>query len=281
MTDPRLTLEERIEAELKSYDGTMGLYIDDLKGNVITRFPDEKFETASTIKVYILAALFDAIGQGKASLKDMLTCEERFWIDGSGMLGSLEVGTTLSVKNVATLMIIVSDNIATNMLIDYLGIDNINACIQKLGCKDTVLHNVLDFAKYHQLGTTTPRDYASMFVRIQNRTLVSPEASEQMWQILSQQHYNSMIVKSLPQFYVDSDNYDEQLFWFASKSGSMNACRNDGGIITTPYGSYVIVMLNKDFSDKQYYPDHPATVFGSRVSRLIFDQYLTLEGRLK
>ena len=281
MIDPRLTLEERIEAELKSYDGTMGLYIDDLKGNVITRFPDEKFETASTIKVYILAALFDAIQQGKASLKDMLTCEKRFWIDGSGILGSLEVGTTLSVKNVATLMIIVSDNIATNMLIDYLGIDNINACIQKLGCKDTVLHNVLDFAKYHQLGTTTPRDYASMFVRIQNRTLISPEASEQMWQILSQQHYNSMIVKSLPQFYVDPDNYDEQLFWFASKSGSMNACRNDGGIITTPYGSYVIVMLNKDFSDKQYYPDHPATVFGSRVSRLIFDQYLTLEGRLK
>ena len=281
MTDPRLTLEERIEAELKSYDGTMGLYIDDLKGNVITRFPDEKFETASTIKVYILAALFDAIEQGKASLKDMLSCEERFWIDGSGILGSLEVGTTLSVKNVATLMIIVSDNIATNMLIDYLGIDSINACIQKLGCKDTVLHNVLDFAKYHQLGTTTPRDYASMFVRIQNRTLVSPEASEQMWQILSQQHYNSMIVKSLPQFYVDPDNYDEQLFWFASKSGSMNACRNDGGIITTPYGSYVIVMLNKDFSDKQYYPDHPATVFGSRISRLIFDQYLTLEGRLK
>ena len=75
MTDPRLTLEERIEAELKSYDGTMGLYIDDLKGNVITRFPDEKFETASTIKVYILAALFDAIEQGKASLHDMLTCE--------------------------------------------------------------------------------------------------------------------------------------------------------------------------------------------------------------
>lgn len=281
MTDPRLTLEERIEAELKSYDGTMGLYIDDLKGNVIARFPDEKFETASTIKVYILAALFDAIGQGKASLKDMLTCEERFWIDGSGILGSLEVGTILSVKNVATLMIIVSDNIATNMLIDYLGIDNINACIQKLGCKDTKLHNVLDFAKYHQLGTTTPRDYASMFVRIANRTLVSPEASQQMWEILSQQHYNSMIVKSLPQFYVDPDNYDEQLFWFASKSGSMNACRNDGGIITTPYGSYVIVMLNKDFSDKQYYPEHPATVFGSRVSRLIFDQYLTLEGRIK
>lgn len=281
MIDPRLTLEARIAAEIKSYDGKMGLYIDDFHGNVITMNPDESYETASTIKVYILAALYQAVEQGKASLKDMLTCEERFWIDGSGILGSLEVGTKLSVKNVATLMIIVSDNIATNMLIDYLGIDYINDCIQKLGCQDTKLHNVLDFAKYRQLGTTTPRDYASMFIRIQNRTLISREASEQMWDILRQQHYNSMLVKSLPQYYVDADNYDEQLFWFASKSGSMNACRNDGGIITTPYGSYVIVMLHKEFSDKQYYPDHPATVYGSRVSRLIFDQYLALGGRLK
>jgi beta-lactamase class A len=281
MIDPRLTLEQRIEAELRSYDGTMGLYIDDLQGNVITRFPDEPFETASTIKVYILAALYEAVERGTASLSDMLTCEERFWIDGSGILGSLEVGTVLSVKNVATLMIIVSDNIATNMLIDYLGLENINECILRLGCKDTKLHNVLDFAKYHQLGTTTPRDYASMFIRIQNRTLISPTASEQMWDILRQQHYNSMLVRSLPQYYVDPDNYDEQLFWFASKSGSMNACRNDGGIITTPYGSYVIVMLNKNFSDMQYYPEHPATVFGGRVSRLVFDQYLALGGRLK
>lgn len=281
MIDPRLTLEARIAAEIKSYDGKLGLYIDDLQGNVITMNPDEPYETASTIKTYILAALYQAVEEGRASLKDMLTCEERFWIDGSGILGSLEVGTQLSVKNVATLMIIVSDNIATNMLIDYLGIDYINQCIENFGCKDTKLHNVLDFAKYHQLGTTTPRDYASMFLRIQNRTLVSPEASEQMWDILRQQHYNSMLVKSLPQYYVDPDNYDEQLFWFASKSGSMNACRNDGGIITTPYGSYVIVMLHKEFSDKQYYPDHPATVYGARVSRLVFDQYLALGGKLK
>lgn len=281
MIDPRLTLEARIAAEIKSYDGKLGLYIDDLQGNVITMNPDEPYETASTIKTYILAALYQAVEEGRASLKDMLICEERFWIDGSGILGSLEVGTQLSVKNVATLMIIVSDNIATNMLIDYLGIDYINQCIENFGCKDTKLHNVLDFAKYHQLGTTTPRDYASMFLRIQNRTLVSPEASEQMWDILRQQHYNSMLVKSLPQYYVDPDNYDEQLFWFASKSGSMNACRNDGGIITTPYGSYVIVMLHKEFSDKQYYPDHPATVYGARVSRLVFDQYLALGGKLK
>ena len=66
----------------------------------------------------------------------------------------------------------------------------------------------------------------------------------------------------------------------ASKSGSMNACRNDGGIVHTPYGEYVIVIMNKNFSDAIYYDDHPALVFGAKVSRLIFDQYLALEGRL-
>lgn len=279
--DQNMTLEKRIAAELYSYQGKMSVFVDDLQGHTVEMGADEEFETASTIKAYILAVLYLQASRGKASLTEEIEYRPEHFVDGSGMLRALGVGAKLKVKDTATMMIICSDNIATNMVIDYLGLETINACIKELGFAHTVLHNPLHFDRYEKLGTTTPRDYASMFVRIQNRTLVSPEASEQMWQILSQQHYNSMIVKSLPQFYVDSDNYDEQLFWFASKSGSMNACRNDGGIITTPYGSYVIVMLNKDFSDKQYYPDHPATVFGSRVSRLIFDQYLTLEGRLK
>ena len=66
----------------------------------------------------------------------------------------------------------------------------------------------------------------------------------------------------------------------ASKSGSMDACRNDGGIVHTPYGEYVIVIMNKNFSDPVYHNEHPAQVYGAKVSRLILDQYLALEGRL-
>ena len=279
--DKRLSLETRIGVELKSYDGTMGIYINDLQGNVIAINADEKFETASTVKVYILAALFDAIEKGKASLSDMLEYKKEHEIDGSGVMNSLEIGTVLSVKNIATLMIIVSDNIATNILIDYLGVDNINACIQALGCKDTILHNPIDFEKYDKLGTSTPRDYASMWERMAQGTLISPEASAQMLAICKQQHYNSMLTKSIPAYYLDPDNFDDgEIIYVASKSGSMNACRNDGGIISTPYGKYVIVLFNKEFSDAMYYPEHPATVFGSKVSRLVFDQYLALEGRL-
>ena len=66
----------------------------------------------------------------------------------------------------------------------------------------------------------------------------------------------------------------------ASKSGSMNACRNDGGIVHTPYGEYVIVLMNKDFHDIIEYNDHPSMVYGARVSRMILDQILACEGEL-
>ncbi len=279
--DERLTLEKRIGAELKSYDGTMGIYINDFKGNCIRIHAEETFETASTIKIFILAALYDAVEEGSRSLEDMLEYKQCHATEGSGVLFALELGTVLSVKNLATLMIIVSDNVATNLLIDYLGIDAINTVIKKLGCQNTRLHHSLHFEQYSQLGTTTPEDYARMFEGMVRGTLVNKAASEEMLDICRKQQYNSMLTGSLPSCFTDPDNGEGELILFASKSGSMDACRNDGGIVTTPYGSYVIILLNKNFSDQMYYPNHPAVVFGARISRLVFDQYLALEGRLK
>lgn len=279
---PGLTLEKRIAAEIASYDGKMAVYVNDLKGNIIEINVDEQFETASTVKTYILATLFHEIELGHTSLDDKITYEEKHFVDGSGLFRNLTFGAEFFIRDVAMMMIIVSDNVATNMMIDFLGLDVINAYIQELGCKDTVLHNPIDFYKYDKLGTTTPRDYASMFVRLAKRELVSEKASEQMLDIFRRQHYNSMITKYFPQYLLDSeDTGDEELIYVASKSGSMNEVRADGGIVHTPYGDYVIVIFNKDFHDPVYHSEHSATVFGAKVSRLIFDQYLALEGRIK
>lgn len=277
--DSRLTLEKRIEAEIMSYDGKMGIYLNDFHGNVIEARAEEPFETASTIKTYILASLFDQVEKGKASLDDMVEYKAEHAVDGSGVLGALEPGAVLRVKDAASLMIIVSDNVATNMMIDYLGLDRINRCIKELGCENTVLYNSLHFERYEKLGTSTPRDYGSIFTRLAKGELISPEADRKMVEILKKQQYNSMITKDFPPVYMDSDNTDDILISVASKSGSMNACRNDGGIVYTPYGPYVIVMFHKEFSDAMYYPAHPATAFGARVSRMILDQFLALEGR--
>lgn len=279
----KITLEKRIEAELKSYDGKMSIYADDLKGHQILIGADEKFETASTIKTYILACLFEKVKKGEVSLEDMILYKPEHFVDGSGVVRALEPGLMLRARDAATLMIIVSDNVATNMLIDFLGIDEINACIQRLGCKDTILYNPLHFDRYDKLGTTTPRDYGSVFTRILKGELIGEKEDAEMLEIFKKQHYNSTITKQFPVSLFDDEDCGAEAgaFWVASKSGSMNACRNDGGIVHTPYGEYIIVIFNKEFSDAMYYPEHPATVFGSKISRLLFDQYLALEGRFE
>ena len=123
--------------------------------------------------------------------------------------------------------------------------------------------------------------YAALFARIAKGELISREASAEMLAILRQQHYNTMLTHDFPQFYLDCEETGEpELIWVASKSGSMNACRNDGGIVHTPYGEYVIVLMNKDFHDIIEYNDHPSMVYGARVSRMILDQILACEGEL-
>ena len=166
----------------------------------------------------------------------------------------------------------------SNVLVKDGGIRGV---VRELGFAHTVLHNPLHFDRYRRLGTTTPRDYAALFARIAKGELVSREASAEMLAILRQQHYNTMLTHDFPQFYLDCEETGEpELIWVASKSGSMNACRNDGGIVHTPYGEYVIVLMNKDFHDIIEYNEHPAMVYGARVSRMILDQVLACEGRL-
>ena len=268
--DKNMTLEKRIAAELYCYQGKMSVFVDDLQGHTVEVGADEEFETASTIKAFLLAALYLQVQRGRASLTAELTYEQSQFVDGSGMLRALGVGAKLKVKD-----------IATNMIIDYLGLDTINACIRELGFAHTVLHNPLHFDRYRRLGTTTPRDYAALFARIAKGELVSREASAEMLAILRQQHYNTMLTHDFPRYYLDCEETGApELIWVASKSGSMNACRNDGGIVHTPYGEYVIVLMNKDFHDIIEYNEHPAMVYGARVSRMILDQVLACEGRL-
>ena len=118
--DKNMTLEKRIAAELYCYQGKMSVFVDDLQGHTVEVGADEEFETASTIKAFILAALYLQAQRGKADLAEEITYEQSQFVDGSGMLRALGVGAKLKVKDTATMMIICSDNIATNMIIDYL-----------------------------------------------------------------------------------------------------------------------------------------------------------------
>ena len=236
--DQNMTLEKRIAAELYSYQGRMSVFVDDLRGSTVEIGADEEFETASTIKAFILAVLYLQVSRGGADLEEEITYEASQFVDGSGMLRALGVGAKLKVKDTATMMIICSDNIATNMIIDYLGLDTINACIRELGFGHTVLHNPLHFDRYDKLGTTTPRDYAALFAQVAKGTLVSRGGQCRHAGHLPPAALQHHADPRFPQFYLDCEETGEpELIWVASKSGSMNACRNDGGIIHTPTAS--------------------------------------------
>ena len=225
MPHPELTLERRIDAELCGLDAKMCVYADDLHGHVVERGADDEFESASTIKIYILGCLYAQAEAGKASLDAELTYEARHFVDGSGLIRSLGEGARLRARDVATLMIVVSDNIATNMLIDYLGLDTINAFIRSIGCTHTKLHRSLRSDNWSEkLGTITPRDMGRFFALLAKGELVSPQASDAMRNVFRQQHYNTMLTHDFPQFYLDCEETGEpERIWVASKSGSMNA----------------------------------------------------------
>ena len=277
---PSLSIENLIKAEIACYDGQMSVIADNLKGDRVEIFPDEKFETASTIKAFILAYIYKLADEEKLSLEESLEYKREHFVEGSGVLRSMDFGTKLSIRNLAKLMITISDNIATNIIIDYLGIDAINSYIESIGCRNTVLHNSLHFDLYPGIGTTTPRDYAALYIKLLRGELCSKPLSDEMLGIFRQQHLNSTLTRYFPEYLLDSENTrDEELIWVASKSGTMEACRNDGGIVHTPYGDYVIVIMNKGYHDTIEHYEHPGQVFGARVSRLIFDRFLALEGR--
>lgn len=175
MPHPELTLERRIDAELCGLDAKMCVYADDLHGHVVERGADDEFESASTIKIYILGCLYAQAEAGKASLDAELTYEARHFVDGSGLIRSLGEGARLCARDVATLMIVVSDNIATNMLIDYLGLDTINAFIRSIGCTHTKLHRSLRSDNWSEkLGTITPRDMGRFFACWQRASWSAP-----------------------------------------------------------------------------------------------------------
>ena len=107
--DQNMTLEKRIAAELYSYQGRMSVFVDDLRGSTVEIGADEEFETASTIKAFILAVLYLQVSRGRADLEEEITYEASQFVDGSGMLRALGVGAKLKVKDTATMMIICSD----------------------------------------------------------------------------------------------------------------------------------------------------------------------------
>ena len=279
-----MNVEEKIKELINDFDGNVNFYISDEKGNELKYNENEIVETASCIKLFILIEYYNQIMQNRKTRDDMISYspEQDYVENGSGIIQYLEK-LNLSSKNMAILMMIMSDNIATNKMIEYLGFENINNTIKTIGLKNTTLvAKKLDFNIYNSVGKTTAYEYAKAFEMILKKEILTPELCDEIIELLSKQIYNTMIARFLPPLEVELKGTDDAYInYIASKSGGLGDegrddienCRNDGGIISTKAGNYIISIFTSNFSDHCFYADNPATILGGKISKMVYDNF--------
>lgn len=270
-------LEEILKNEFVNFNGKVSIYADDLNGNIININSNEKFNAASCIKVFILVELFRQIYLGIKSLDEKIIYNKENYVNGSGVLQYLTPNLELSAKDIATLMMIISDNVATNLMIDFLGIDNINNTIRDLGCTDTKLYCKFESIEDKVFSETTAKDYSHIFKLINDNKLWDSSVSEQIIDIMKNQKYHEMVSDGIPNVYTKTEN--ELVNYIITKSGKYQSVRNDGGIVSTKYGNYILTIFIKDFLDQDYLNDDDIYNYGKRISTILFNRYIALEGK--
>lgn len=181
-------LEEKIKDAVKGLEGTWSIIIHDLKsGEKIFVNEGQVYPSASIIKLWILWKLYKEAEKGNINLDKEIILKEEHKTGGFGILQDLHAGLNLSIRDLAILMIILSDNTATNMLIDYLGMDAINQEIKELGMENTILQRrMMDLeAKAKGLDNyTSVMDTYYILKLIAEGSEISSEYREEMIKIL-------------------------------------------------------------------------------------------------
>lgn len=249
---------DRIMKEIENFQGDISVVVKDLKNDkwILKYNENVVYPSASIIKVPIMVEAFYQIEEGKLGLDQKIKIKEEDKIKYS-IVSDLSIDE-YPLIDLITLMIIMSDNTATNVLIDVLGIDRINERIKELGCNDTVLQRkMLDFEKAKKGidNFTSPMDMVLIMEKIFKKEIIKPYLCQIMLDILAKQKYRDKLGR-----YLDED------IRIAHKTGSLSRINHDIGIFLDY--DYLIGIFTKNVLDN---------VAGSRVigkiSKIVYDFY--------
>lgn len=235
-------LEFTINEVDDNLDGVLGVAIEDLTtGQKFLLRADSIFPQASSIKIAVLAELYrqaqlSAQGTpGKAKLTDLYTMRSEDLVADSDIMGGLTPGVTkITNRDLATMMVAVSDNSATNVLIDRLGMDNVNALLDSLGLHSTRLRRKMMDVKAAAEGReniSTPLEMLTLLEKIYLGKVLNKEMTADFFKMLST-HKDSFIPRDLP------DGLQ-----IANKPGELEAVRNDSGIVFLQNRPYIICVM--------------------------------------
>jgi beta-lactamase class A len=268
-----------IERELASFAGTGGVAARNLTtGEVIAINADEPTATASTIKVPILIELFRRIEAGEIDLETRLPISAEARTVGSGILRELSSDVVLSIRDHATLMIVVSDNIATNALIDLLGLERINLTMAEMGFSRTQLRSRLDFPRIgkdaRNLAVTTPADLAGIMAALAEGAILSESSRDAILEILRRQHHLNLVPRYLPYYpHPEELGHPDNGLRIANKTGGWMGMRADMALVEWPDTRYVVAIVIEGDPDTRFWAENSGDQLIGRVSRLIFDHF--------
>lgn len=235
-------------------------------GRRVEREAGRSFPSASVIKVPILAALHAEAAAGRLSWEERVTLREEVKVPGSGVLRELHVGMELTLEDLARLMIVVSDNTATNLLIDRIGTGVVNDLMAGLGYPVTRLRRrMYDFAAREQglENHCAAGEITDLLERLERRALVSADASEAMLAVMKRQACVSKIPRLLPPGTT-----------VANKTGEISGVSHDAGIIYSPGGPIALSVLTQGARDRVAAEDSIG-----RIARAVYDAWSDAEVR--
>jgi beta-lactamase class A len=269
-------LKQNIQNTLSRVEGNFAVAFKDLKtGKTLFINEKESFHAASTMKTPVMIEVFKQAKAGKFKMTDAIPVKNSFKsiVDSSAFSLNIaddsadtmyqKIGHKMTIYDLTYQMIIRSSNLATNIIIELVGAQNVNATMRKMGAKDIQILRGVEDTKAFQKGlnnTVTAYDLMLIYEKIAKHKAVSKHASKEMLKILTDQKFNDVIPAKLPKNVV-----------VAHKTGSITGVHHDSGIVYLPDGrKYIVVLLSKKLVN-----DKAAIEAMSSVSEMLY-QYLTL-----
>jgi beta-lactamase class A len=265
------TLSTRIQGELSSFKGKVTIFAKNLDtGETYDFRGDERVPTASTIKIAVMVEAFARVHEGKAKWTDEVVLEKPKKVGGSGILQELSDGLHLTLRDAVNLMMLVSDNTATNLVLDVLTTDAVNARMEALGFKNIkILRKVFGGGdslankdpenKKFGLGFATSHEMVLLMEKLERGEVVSSAASKEMIDLMKREQVRYAIGRS---------QWDVPL---ASKYGALDRLRSSIGILYTKKGRIAMAITVDEMPEVQWSVDNPGYLLMSRLSAILVE----------
>lgn len=274
-------IDERIQAKIAGFPGKVTLYAKNLQTGVAYGIqPNDPVRTASTIKLAIMVECFAEAAEGKLKWTEPIRITESEKVSGTGVVQDLSDGDELPIRDLVDLMIVLSDNTATNLILNRIGGTAVNVRMAQLGLEQTrVMRKILgdgtnlkphpsgitdEGAKAENkkwgIGRSSPLEMVTLLEKLNRGDLVSKAASDEMLAILRKQRDHDCIGRDMKDVTI------------ASKSGALDHLRSDVGIVYSKRGSIAMAITVENIPEISYTPDNPGDLLISALSEILIDE---------